>query len=242
MQETKETPVLSLGQEDPLKESMATPLQYPCLEIPMDGWAWWATVHSVAKSQTWLKWLSTHTCAENRLVASTVWRKGRTWSGCLMSTRFSFRVMKIVQKLDSDSCHCECIKCHWIAHFKWLKWSEVKVAQSCPTFCDPMDYTVHGILQARILEWIAFPFSWGSSQPRDRTQGLPHYGQILYQLSHKGSPRTLDWVAYPFSSGSSWPRNWTGVVKMVNFYVMCILLQFKKRISDYIDAQQSSKN
>ena len=35
---------------------------------------------------------------------------------------------------------------------------------------DPMDYTVHGILQARILEWVAFPFSRGSSQPRDQTQ------------------------------------------------------------------------
>ena len=44
---------------------------------------------------------------------------------------------------------------------------KVKVAQSCPTLCDPMDYTVHGILQARILEWAAFPFSRGSSQPRD---------------------------------------------------------------------------
>ena len=37
-------------------------------------------------------------------------------------------------------------------------------------FCDPMDYTVHGILQARILEWVAFPFSKGSSQPGDQTQ------------------------------------------------------------------------
>ena len=42
--------------------------------------------------------------------------------------------------------------------------------QSCPTLCDPMDYTVHGILQARIMEWVAFPFSKGSSKPRDRTQ------------------------------------------------------------------------
>ena len=47
---------------------------------------------------------------------------------------------------------------------------EVKVTQSCPTVWDPMDCTVHGILQARILEWVAFPFSRGSSQPRDRTQ------------------------------------------------------------------------
>jgi len=47
---------------------------------------------------------------------------------------------------------------------------KVKVTWLCPTLCDPMDYTVRGILQARILEWIAFPFSRGSSQPRDQTQ------------------------------------------------------------------------
>ena len=43
----------------------------------------------------------------------------------------------------------------------------VKVTQWCPTLCDPMVYTVHGILQARILEWVAFPFSRGSSQTWD---------------------------------------------------------------------------
>ena len=47
---------------------------------------------------------------------------------------------------------------------------KVKVSQSCQTLCDHMDYTVHGILQARILEWVAFPFSRGFSQTRDRTQ------------------------------------------------------------------------
>ena len=41
----------------------------------------------------------------------------------------------------------------------------MKVAQSCPTLCDPMDYIVHGILQARILEWVAVLFSRVSSQP-----------------------------------------------------------------------------
>ena len=46
----------------------------------------------------------------------------------------------------------------------------MKVAQSCQTLCDPIEYTVHGILQARILEWVAIPFSRGSSQQRDRTQ------------------------------------------------------------------------
>ena len=52
-----------------------------------------------------------------------------------------------------------------------LKMTEkVKVAQSCPTLCDPMDYTDPGTLQARILEWVAIPFSRRSSQPRDGTQ------------------------------------------------------------------------
>ena len=41
--------------------------------------------------------------------------------------------------------------------------------------------------------------------------GLPHCRRILYQLSHKGSPRKLEWVAYPFSRGSSRLRNWTRV-------------------------------
>ena len=47
---------------------------------------------------------------------------------------------------------------------------EVKVTLSYLTLCDPMDYTVHGILQARILKWVAFPFSRGSYQSRDQTQ------------------------------------------------------------------------
>ena len=45
-----------------------------------------------------------------------------------------------------------------------------------------MNYTVHGILQARILEWVAFPFPTQGSNP-----DLPHCRQILYQLSHKGN-------------------------------------------------------
>ena len=44
-----------------------------------------------------------------------------------------------------------------------------KVTQSCLTLCNLVDYTVHRILQARILEWVAFAFSRGSSQPRDQT-------------------------------------------------------------------------
>ena len=47
---------------------------------------------------------------------------------------------------------------------------KVKAAQSCPTLCDPMDYTVREILQPRILEWVTFRFSRESSQPRDQAQ------------------------------------------------------------------------
>ena len=79
----------------------------------------------------------------------------------------------------------------------------VKVAQSCLTLCDPMDYTVHGILQSRVLEWVAVPFSRGIFPTQGSNPGLLHCRWILYQLNHQGSPRVLEWVAYPFSSGSS---------------------------------------
>ena len=68
---------------------------------------------------------------------------------------------------------------------------KVKVAQSCLTLCDPVDYIVHGILQARILEWVGIPFSRGSSQPRDRTHDsyVSRIGrQVLYHQCYLGSP------------------------------------------------------
>ena len=92
-----------------------------------------------------------------------------------------------------------------------MKRSEVKVTQLCPTLWDPMDLLVHAILQARILEWVTFPFSRGIFPTPGSNPGLPHCRWILCQLSHKGSPRILEWVAYPFSRRSSWPRNWTRV-------------------------------
>ena len=93
-----------------------------------------------------------------------------------------------------------------------VKGSEVKVTQLCPTVCDPIDYTVHGILQARIVEWGDLPFR-GSSQPNP---SLPHCRRILCQLSHKGSPRIPEWVVYPFSSGSSLSRNRTRFSSIAN--------------------------
>ena len=63
---------------------------------------------------------------------------------------------------------------------------------SCPTLCYPMDCSppgsVHGILQARLLEWMAIPFFRGSSWPRDQTMPILHCGQTPYCLRHPGSP------------------------------------------------------
>ena len=90
---------------------------------------------------------------------------------------------------------------------EWVKW--VKVTQSCPTLCDPRDYIVHGILQntgVGSLSLLQGIFPTQGSNP-----GLPHGRQVLYQLSHRGSPRRLEWVAYLISSRSSWPKSRTRV-------------------------------
>ena len=74
--------------------------------------------------------------------------------------------------------------------------SESEVTQSCPALCDPVDCSppcssVHGIFQARVLEWVAISFSRGSSRPRDRTQVSRIVSKTLYLLSHQGSPQQL---------------------------------------------------
>ena len=69
-----------------------------------------------------------------------------------------------------------------------------------------MDCIVHGILQARILEWVAFPFFRDLPNPGIKPRS-PTLLVDFYQLSHQGSPRILEWVAYPFSSGSFQTRN-----------------------------------
>ena len=71
----------------------------------------------------------------------------------------------------------------------------VKLTQLCLTLCDPMDYTVHGILQAGILEWVACPFSRGSSQPRDQNPGLVHCREILFLFSFNWRLITLQYCS-----------------------------------------------
>ena len=77
------------------------------------------------------------------------------------------------------------------------RWQEYTEEQLCPALCNPMEYSppdpsVHGILQARILEWVAMPSSTGSSWPRDWSlvSGSSYIGRrILYHLSYLGSPK-----------------------------------------------------
>ena len=120
--------------------------------------------------------------------------------------------------------------------------------QSCLTLCDPKDCnptgsSVHVILQARILEWVAMPFSRGSSQPRDQTQVYCIAGIFFIKCVHAKSlesfltlcnpmdhsppgssvhgilqARILEWVAIPFSRESFQPRN--------QIWVSCIAGRF----------------
>ena len=86
-------------------------------------------------------------------------------NGCVID---SSRVLRTPNKIPKQikSKRKTCFKSSSISMNVKIK---VKVAQSCPTLCHLKDYVVHGILQASILEWAAFSFSRGSSQPRDQT-------------------------------------------------------------------------
>ena len=65
---------------------------------------------------------------------------------------------------------------------------EMKVIQSCLTLCNPINYTVHGILQAKILKWVAVPFSREIVPTQGSNPGFPQCSRILYHLSHQETP------------------------------------------------------
>ena len=67
---------------------------------------------------------------------------------------------------------------------------KLKASQSCPTLCDQMDYTVHGLLQARILEWVALSLLRGIFLTQEFNQGLLHCRRILYRLSPREAPNS----------------------------------------------------
>ena len=82
------------------------------------------------------------------------------------------------------------------------------VTQSCPTLCNPMDSSppdssVHGDSPGKNTGVSCHALLQGIFPSQGSNLGLPHRRQILYCLSHQGSPRILEWVAYPFSRGSA---------------------------------------
>ena len=141
----------------------------------MDGGAWWAAVHGVKTSRTLLS-VFTFTFHFHPLE-----KEMATHSNVL-----DWRIPGMVEPggLPSMGLH-----------------SEVKVAQSCLTLCDPMDFPWNslgqntGVGSLSVLQGI-FP-------TQESNPGLPYCKWILYQLSHKRSPTILKWVAYPSFSRSS---------------------------------------
>ena len=118
-------------------EGNSNPLQFSCLENPMDRGAWQATVHRVSRI------------------------------GYDLATK----------ERERDS--------HDDKYTSKLEQLTETKSLSPVWLCDPKDYTVHGILQARILEWVAFPFSRGSSQPRDWTQVSHTAGEFFTSWATK---------------------------------------------------------
>ena len=88
-------------------------------------------------------------------------------------------------------------------HITWCRKVKVKVTQLCPTLCNPMGL-VHGILQARLLEWVSFPFSRGSSQPRDWTQVFYIAGGFLTSWATRKAQEY--WIGYPIPSPADLPN------------------------------------
>ena len=156
------------------------PLQYSCLESPLDRGAWRAKVHRVAKSRTWLKWLRhTHISREREtglgrrafmcnayyffclpiFLPKSLEQKGKISNPTLTSNSILWLIFTNAFFFKLISRNYVFWRCCQASFFCcWCL-----VAEFCPTLYDPMDYSlpgspVHGIFQARILEWVAISF------------------------------------------------------------------------------------
>ena len=117
----------------------------------------------------------------------TPWTATRQASLSITNSRSLLKLISIESVMPSN----HLILCHPLLQNDIE--SESEVAQSCPALCDPIDcsvpgFSVHGIFQAIVLEWIAISFS--RDLPNSGLEpGLPHWRQTLYHLSHQGSPQ-----------------------------------------------------
>ena len=139
-------------------EGNGNPLRSSCLVNPRDGGAWWAAVYGVAQSRTWLKRLSSSSASLQYTLSNGMEQLTHCYSQQLgWSLRALFWVKEDSLKgyMLYDSI-IVCVSCSVMSSSVTL-WT---VARQAPLSM--------GILQARLLEWVAIPFSSGSSQPRDR--------------------------------------------------------------------------
>ena len=149
---------------------MASPTRWTWVWVNSRSWmdreASCAAVHGVAKSRTQLSGWTELNCEARDFSGKNVEWVAIPFSGASAQPRYRTQASRASSNAGWP------LRC-WAKGKPniWYK-SEVKVTvtQLCLTICEPMAYTVHGILQARTLEWVAVPFSRGSSQPRDRTQ------------------------------------------------------------------------
>ena len=124
----------------------------------------------------------------------------------------------------------------WVQQWNWKK-KKSEVTQSCPTLCDPVDYSppgscVHGILQARILEWVAISLSRWSFQPRDRTQVSCIAGRcfILWATREAGRWVQLSggfWTFFSTDLLGDWDEDW-------HFPILWPLLGFPNLVTFWV--------
>ena len=124
-------------------------------------------------------WIDLYNCLNQQNMADTA-SLPRLWlyKGCMASSWFSLSLSGLLPFIPSQYIFKKA-QATWRGHV-WVSGQRLwpglsEVTQSCPTLCNPMycslpGSSLHGILQARVLEWVAISFSRGSSQPRDRTQ------------------------------------------------------------------------
>ena len=143
------------------------PLQYPCLEYSTERRVWWG--HKEWDTTEWLNNNHNHnTPTQTARIQGT--DDVKCWQGC-----------EAPGTLTHCWWECNMVRPHgrqlgsFSQNSTYFYYVCMLVAQLCPTLCDPTDHSppgssVHGTFQARILEWVAIPFSRESSQPRDQTQ------------------------------------------------------------------------
>ena len=109
---------------------------------------------------------------------------------------------------------------------------KVKVAQSCPILCDPMDYTVHGVLQARILEWVTIPSSRGFPNPgiKPRSPTLQAYS-LLAEPPGKSSSKDK---SFGLPLWLSWSRAQRKVLYICFNFRLSVPIPTKKKKTSFV--------